>query len=224
MSAARDRGKFKAEDIRSAMLLYAVTDSAWLNGRQLSTCVAEAISGGATMIQLREKSFTTDELVELAATILPICRKANIPFVINDDVRAALLSGADGVHVGQHDMACKSARSILGEDAIVGVSVQNVQEALDAQAQGADYLGVGAMFGTPTKPDAVDVSFEDLRQICATVDIPVTAIGGMDLSTVSSLKDSGADGAAVVSAVFAAENIREATRKLRDLVKATVKR
>ncbi len=205
-------------DIRAAMLLYAVTDSAWLGGRDLAQCVREAVSGGVTMVQLREKDLATAEIVELAASIKPICAEAGVPFVINDDVEAALRSGADGVHVGQSDASCSVARKVLGPDAIVGVSARTVAEAVAAQEAGADYLGVGAMFGTPTKPDAADVAFEELVRICEAVEIPVTAIGGLNARTVARLAGTGADGAAVVSAIFAADDIEAAARELRALV------
>lgn len=211
------RGSFSPEAIRRDMLLYAVTDRAWLAGRTLVDCVREAIAGGATFVQLREKDLTTEEIVAEAAEIIPVCRAAGVPFVIDDDVEAARLSGADGVHVGQSDAACAEARAALGPKAIVGVSAQTVEEALAAQAAGADYLGVGAMYGTSTKPDAVDVTFEELARICAAVDIPVTAIGGINARTMGSLAGTGVDGAAVVSAIFAAEDIEAATRDLRRL-------
>ena len=216
------RGSFSPEAIRRGMLLYAVTDRAWLAGRTLADCVREAIAGGATFVQLREKDLTTEEIVAEAAEIIPVCRAAGVPFVIDDDVEAARRSGADGVHVGQSDTACAEARSALGPEAIVGVSAQTVEEALAAQAAGADYLGVGAMYGTPTKPDAVDVTFEELARICAAVDIPVTAIGGINARTMGSLAGTGVDGAAVVSAIFAAEDIEAATRELRRLAEGAV--
>lgn len=211
---AVQRGLWTPADIRRGMLLYAVTDSAWLHGRTLASCVREALAGGATFVQLREKHMTTDELVEEAKTILPICREARVPFLIDDDVEAARLVGADGVHVGQSDTACAEARRILGPDAIVGVSAQTVEQAVAAERAGADYLGVGALIPTPTKPDAVDVTPEELARICRAVGIPVVGIGGLHLSTVDILDGTGAAGAAVVSAIFAAEDIESDTREL----------
>ncbi len=213
---AAQRGPWTPADIRRGMLLYAVTDSAWLNGRTLASCVREALAGGATFVQLREKHMTTDELVKEARTILPICREARVPFLIDDDVEAARLVGADGVHVGQSDTACAEARRILGPDAIVGVSAQTVEQAVAAEQAGADYLGVGALIPTSTKPDAVDVTPEDLARICRAVRIPVVGIGGLHLSTVDILDGTGAAGAAVVSAIFAAEDIERDTRELAD--------
>ena len=211
---AAQRGPWAPADIRRGMLLYAVTDSAWLHGRTLASCVREALAGGATFVQLREKHMSTDELVEEARTILPICREARVPFLIDDDVEAARLVGADGVHVGQSDTACAEARRILGPDAIVGVSAQTVEQAVAAEQAGADYLGVGALIPTPTKPDAVDVTPEELARICRAVKIPVVGIGGLHLSTVDILDGTGAAGAAVVSAIFAAEDIEGDTREL----------
>ena len=196
--------KWSLDAIRKSMLVYAVTDRAWLNGRTLAECVQQAVDGGATFVQLREKDASHDEIVRLANELLPICRKAGVPFVIDDEVEIALEVGADGVHVGQDDMACERARAMLGPDAIVGVSAQTVGQALAAQAAGADYLGVGALIPTPTKPDAVDVTFDELRAICDAVDIPVVGIGGLNARTVAQLKGSHVDGAAVVSAIFAA--------------------
>lgn len=211
---AAQRGPWTPADIRRGMLLYAVTDSAWLHGRTLASCVREALAGGATFVQLREKHMSTDELVEEAKTILPICREARVPFLIDDDVEAARLVGADGVHVGQSDTACAEARRILGPDAIVGVSAQTVEQAVAAEQAGADYLGVGALIPTPTKPDAVDVTPEELARICRAVGIPVVGIGGLHLSTIDILDGTGAAGAAVVSAIFAAEDIERDTREL----------
>ena len=149
---------YPRENLRRAMALYAVTDRAWLGERTLSACVEEALAGGATFVQLREKDAPQAEVVLRARALAPLCREAGVPFVVNDDVEAARIAGADGVHVGQDDAACVEAREKLGPDAIVGVSVQTVEQALVAQADGADYLGVGAVFGTPTKPDAADLS------------------------------------------------------------------
>lgn len=205
---------FSGDELRRAMRLYAVTDSAWLEGRTLAQCVAQALAGGATFVQLREKDASCAQRVSLAREIAPLCRAAHVPFVIDDDVEAALACGADGVHVGQSDAACADARRILGPDKIVGVSAQTVEQALAAQAAGASYLGVGAVFGTPTKPDAELVSLETLANICAAVDIPVVAIGGLNGSTIASLAGTGVDGAAVVSAIFAAPDIEQATKSL----------
>ena len=203
------------------MLLYAVTDRSWLRGRSLADCVRGAIAGGATFVQLREKDACSEEIAALARELLEICRLEGVPFVIDDEVEIAREIGADGVHVGQDDMACEKARALLGPDAIVGVSAQTVEQALAAQAAGADYLGVGALIPTPTKPDAVDVSREELDAICGAVDIPVVGIGGLNLATIPQLAGSKVDGVAVVSAIFAADDCEAAARELRAVCDAT---
>ena len=205
---------YPRENLRRAMALYAVTDRAWLGERTLSACVEEALAGGATFVQLREKDAPRAEVVLRARALAPLCREAGVPFVVNDDVEAARIAGADGVHVGQDDAACVEAREKLGPDAIVGVSVQTVEQALVAQADGADYLGVGAVFGTPTKPDAADVGTDGLAAICAAVDIPVVAIGGISHDNILELKNCGLDGVAVVSALFAQADVKAAAEEL----------
>ena len=213
--------KWSRDSLRQSMLLYAVTDRAWLNGRSLEECVQQAIEGGATFVQLREKEAPFDEIVALGKKLVTLCRAASVPFVIDDDVQAAIACGADGVHVGQDDLACAKARELLGPDAIVGVSAQTVEQSLKAQADGADYLGVGALIPTPTKPDAVDVTLDELRAICNAVEIPVVGIGGLNARTIPSIAGNGADGAAVVSAIFAADNCLQATRDLREVCERT---
>lgn len=202
------------------MLLYAVTDRAWLRGRTLAECVRGALAGGATFVQLREKDAPREEIAALGRELLGICRAAGVPFVIDDEVEIALEIGADGVHVGQDDMACERARELLGPDAIVGVSARTVDQALAAQQAGADYLGVGALVPTLTKPDAVGLTFEDLQAICEAVDIPVVGIGGLNVKTIPQFAGSKADGAAVVSAIFAADDCEAAARELRGVCEA----
>ena len=211
----------RPKDIRASMLLYAVTDRAWLGERTLAECVAQAIDGGATFVQLREKNASFEEMIALGRELVALCHERGVPFVIDDDVEVALAVGADGVHVGQEDTACADAREALGPDKIVGVSAQTVEQALAAQAAGADYLGVGALIPTPTKPDAVDVTFDELHAICAAIEIPVVGIGGLNVQTIPQLANSGADGAAVVSAIFAADDCEAAACKLRDVCERT---
>jgi len=197
------------------LLLYAVTDRTWLGQRSLAECVREAIESGTTMVQLREKHATFEQKLALARELLPICREAGVPLIIDDDVELALAAGADGVHLGQGDLACSVARRRLGSKAIIGVSAHNVAEALDAQAQGADYLGAGALVATSTKGDATPLAASELAAICAAVDIPVVGIGGLNAQTIPQFAGLGCAGAAVVSAIFAADDIPAATRKLR---------
>lgn len=203
--------KFAKEDL----LLYAVTDRHWLKDETLENQVEKALQGGATFLQLREKSLDDDIFLAEAKEIQKLCKKYQVPFVINDNVDIALAIDADGVHVGQSDMEALDVRKRLGPDKIIGVSAQNVQQALLAQKHGADYLGVGAVFPTGSKDDAEDVSFETLKGICQAVDIPVIAIGGITKENVSELKGSGICGIAVISAIFAQKDIKAATKELK---------
>ncbi len=213
-----NRNKIKKEDMR----LYAVTDRTWLHGRTLAEVVEEALRSGVTFLQLREKTLTEEEFLKEAGVIKEIAAKYHVPFVINDNVDIAKAVDADGVHVGQSDMELREARRILGPDKIIGVSAHNVQEAVQAEKNGADYLGVGAFHDTSTKADTNVVSKETYRAIREAVSIPIVAIGGISLENIRELEGYGVDGAAVVSAVFASENIGEACRKLREHVEKVV--
>lgn len=198
------------------LLLYAVTDRSWLNGRTLYEQAEEALQGGVTMLQLREKNMPKPELLEEAERMKELCARYQVPLIMNDNVELARRVDADGVHVGQKDMDARTARRILGPDKIIGVSARTVEQALLAQEQGADYLGVGAVFPTGTKQDAQVIPYERLRAICEAVSIPVAAIGGITKDNLSSLSGSGICGIAVVSAVFAQPDIRQAVRELRE--------
>ncbi len=213
--------KIRAETIngckpkmRDALRLYAVTDRHWLNGRTLYECVAQSIDGGATFVQLREKDLGEEEFLNEARALKKLCAERGVPFVVNDNVMIAKEVCADGVHVGQSDMACLEARRLLGPDSIIGVSAQTVEQAILAEKQGADYLGVGAVFATGSKADADSVPIETLKEICAVVKIPVVAIGGINAGNVHQLKGSGIAGVSVISAIFANDDIRAATKKL----------
>lgn len=212
------------EAIREALRLYAVTDNAWLGERTLAECVEAALAGGATFVQLRDKYADDATLRAEAAELLALCRQAGVPFVVNDDVECALAVGADGVHVGQDDMACERARALLGPDVIVGVSTQTVEQARAAEAAGADYLGVGGVTGTATKPEAGVLTPDEFRAIAAAVNIPVVAIGGVNAETIPLLAELNVDGAAVVSAIFAADDIEAATCELSRIIEATLER
>lgn len=205
--------KFDEKSLR----LYAVTDRSWLNGASLEWQVEEALKGGATFVQLREKNLERKSFYREAVSIGKLCREYGVPFVIDDDVELALESGADGVHIGQSDMALRDAREQLGPEKIIGVSARTLEEALEAERNGADYLGVGAVFSTSTKLDAVDVSLETLREICGSVSIPVVAIGGIKADNLPLLSGTGIAGVAVVSAIFAASDIRKAAAELKRL-------
>ena len=204
------------------LLLYAVTDRSWLGEESLYDQVEKALKGGATFIQLREKELDEKHFLEEARGIKGLCKKYRVPFVVNDNVEIALAADADGVHVGQSDMEAGDVRAKRGENKFIGVSAQTVEQALLAQEHGADYLGVGAVFPTGSKADADDVSYETLRAICDAVDIPVIAIGGISTDNVLELSGSGICGIAVISAIFAKEDIENAARELRKLVKEMV--
>lgn len=199
------------------MRLYAVTDRAWTGRQTLMEQVEAAIRGGATCIQLREKELSEDEFLAEAMEMKKLCARYSVPFIVNDNVEIALKCGADGIHVGQKDMEAGNVRALVGDDMLIGVSAQTVEQALAAGAAGADYLGVGAVFDTTTKLDANSVSHETVRKICAAVSIPVVAIGGINRTNLMELSGSGVDGVALVSAVFAAENIESECRVLRAL-------
>ena len=207
---------------KSDMLLYAVTDSSWLGEKTLSMQVEEALRGGATIIQLREKTLDEAAFLQEAFEIKELCRKYKVPFIINDDVKLAKKCDADGVHVGQQDMAAGNARSEIGADKILGVSAQTVEQAVSAERNGADYLGVGAVFNTSTKLDANTLTLDTLKAICEAVSIPAVAIGGISAGNLSSLSGSGIDGVAVVSAIFAQKDIEAAARELLKLAQKAV--
>lgn len=214
---------YTKEQLKESMLLYAITDRYWLKeGESLTDKVREAIRGGATFIQLREKNLSENLMRKEAIEIKEICREYDVPFVINDDVMLAKELDADGVHVGQDDMKAEKVREILGPDKILGVSAQTVEEALLAQSMGADYLGVGAVFKTGSKDDARDVSHDTLQEIANAVDIPVIAIGGITKNNVLELKGRGIAGISVISAIFAQPDIEAAASELRDKVRTIV--
>ena len=214
--------KLKKDDVKKAMLLYAITDRTWLGNNSLYEQVEDAIKGGATFIQLREKNLSYEKFLEEAKKIKEITDKYGVPFVINDNVEIAKEIDADGVHVGQSDTEAKRAREILGKDKIIGISAGNLKEAMDAEKNGADYIGIGAMFHTDTKSDATSVTFEEAKEITGKVNIPVVAIGGINSENILSLKGTGVDGVAVISAIFSHENIYDATHKLRKLAEEMI--
>lgn len=204
-------------------LLYAVTDRHWLDGDTLYSQVEKALKGGATFIQLREKELDEEHFLEEAVRVKKLCADYHVPFVINDNVRIAVAVDADGVHVGQNDMEAGDVRAKLGPDKIVGVSAHTVEEALLAEARGADYLGVGAAFPTGSKNDAGVIDHNVIRDICRAVKIPVIAIGGINRDNVQNLRGNGLCGVAVISAIFAQKDIEAAARELKELTKEMVK-
>ena len=208
---------------RQTMRLYAVTDRAWVGRQTLPEQVEAALKGGATCVQLREKELDGTALLEEAKVLAALCRRYGVPLIINDNVEVALASGADGVHVGQDDLTVEQVRRLAGDRLIVGVSAHSVEQALAAQAGGADYLGVGAVFATATKSDAHVLPRETLAEICRAVDIPVVAIGGIGEDNLLQLAGTGVDGVALVSAIFSAPDIEGQCRKLRALSERMVK-
>lgn len=205
----------KSFDVKKAMLLYAVTDRTWLGKQTLYQQVKQALSGGATCIQLREKDLDQEEFLREALEIRDLCRSFGVPFIINDNVELAVQCNADGVHVGQSDMQAGKVRQLIGPDKILGVSAQTMEQAKLAEENGADYLGVGAVFPTATKDDAKPVSHETLRKIADSVSIPICAIGGINKENLPQLSGTGIDGVALVSAIFASKDIEAECRRLR---------
>ncbi|MBO4991762.1 MAG: thiamine phosphate synthase [Oscillospiraceae bacterium] len=207
--------KFTKDEIRRAMLLYAVTDQGWLKeGQTLLSVCEEVLANGATFLQIREKDLSPDAFEAEAARLKALCDNYHVPFVVNDSVEIALAIDADGVHVGQSDIRGRNIRAIIGPDKILGISAGTVEEAVAAETAGADYIGVGAVFPTGTKKNARNLTVEKLREICDAVSIPVVAIGGIHAKNLPALKGSGVDGVAVVSAIFAAHDPAKATREL----------
>ncbi|OJF77365.1 MAG: thiamine-phosphate diphosphorylase [Treponema sp. CETP13] len=194
--------------------LYAVTDRTWLGEKTLAMQVEEALKGGATCIQLREKKLKEDVFLQEAFTIKALCKRYSVPFIINDNVDIAIKCNADGIHVGQSDLEASLVREKIGPKMLLGVSAHTVQQAKRAEECGADYLGVGAVFSTSTKLDANAVSHEDLKSICDAVSIPVVAIGGINKNNIMELAGSGIAGVSVVSAIFASAEIEKDCKKL----------
>lgn len=202
---------------KKTMLLYAVTDRAWTGKQSLYEQVESALKGGATCVQLREKELNEEDFLNEAMEISALCKQYGVPFFVNDNVEIAIKCHADGVHVGQEDMEAAQVRQKVGDGMMIGVSVHSVEEALEAVKHGADCLGIGAMFSTSTKANANVLASETLRDICAAVDIPVVAIGGISKNNISQLAGTGVDGVALVSAIFAADDIENECRLLRRL-------
>ncbi|MCR5629331.1 thiamine phosphate synthase [Eubacterium sp.] len=204
------------------MLLYGITDRSWLNGRTLSEVVKESLEGGVTILQIREKDIDEKNFLEEAKEIKKICEKFNVPLIINDNVEIAKMVDADGVHLGQDDMDIEEARKILGPRKIIGITAKSIVQAKEAQMKGADYLGSGAIYTSGTKQNAKRLTVEDLKAICASVEIPVVAIGGLTYDNIDVLKDSGISGIAVVSAIYASTDIKTDTIKLKEKTRSLI--
>ncbi len=195
------------------LTLYAITDRSWLQGRSLAQDVKQAILGGATIIQIREKNISDEEYIKRASEILPVSQKYNIPLIINDRVSVAKALGC-GVHLGASDGDIKQAREILGKDAIIGATAKTIETAKLAEASGADYIGSGAVFGSETKTDAKPMNLEFFAEICKCVNIPVVAIGGINQNNALKLKNTGLAGICAVSGIFAQQDIKKSTQNL----------
>lgn len=204
-------GNCKAEQLE----LYLVTDRKQSGKHRLAWQVEQAILGGVTMVQFREKEIDRDTEERLVGEVMTVCRKYGIPLIMNDSPEKALRYDLDGVHVGQDDVGVREAREILGEEKIIGATAHNLEEALQAQREGADYLGVGAVFPSSSKENTIPLSMEELARICQSVSIPVVAIGGLTYENMDILQGSGVDGIAVISALLCAEDIREMAEKLK---------
>lgn len=206
------------------LLLYAITDRTWQGSSKLSEQIEAVLKGGATLLQLREKELSYEQFITEAKEVRKITLRYQIPLIINDRIDVAAAVDADGVHLGQDDDTLMTAREILGSDKIIGISAHTVEEAISAQRYGADYIGAGAVFGTATKKDANPLKLDILSQICDAVTIPVVAIGGITRDNIMSLAGSGVDGVAVISSLFAAEDITTATSEMLALAKKMIRR
>ena len=200
---------------KEMLLLYAVTDSAWVGEKTLYQQIEDALKGGVTIVQLREKNLDEDAFVKEAIEVKKLCHRYNVPLIINDNVSVALKSGADGVHVGVEDTPVSEIRKVVPRDFIVGATCKTVEQAKIAENSGADYMGVGAVFPSSTKENALRITTEQLKEICSSVSIPAVAIGGITAENVMEIKGEGIAGIAVVSAIFSAENIEKATQELK---------
>ena len=204
---------------KDMLLLYAVTDRSWTQDQTLYDQIEAALKGGVTIVQLREKNLPEDEFVAEAIRVKELCSRYNVPLIINDNADVALKSGADGVHVGIEDAPVAELRQKVGKDFIIGATAKTVEQAQSAEKAGADYLGVGAVFPSPTKKNAIRITAEKLKEICSSVSVPAVAIGGISLDNVSEIKGCGMSGIAVVSAIFASDDIQKAASELKEKAK-----
>lgn len=207
---------------KDMLLLYAVTDRSWGGQQTLLEQIEAALRGGVTIVQLREKTLEEESFLQEAIEVRKLCRRYNVPLIINDNVEIALKSGADGVHVGIEDAPVEEIRAHVPKDFIIGATCKTVQQAKAAEAAGADYMGVGAVFPSPTKTNAIRITNEELRAIVSAVSIPAVAIGGINGENILAIRGSGVSGAAVVSAIFGAADIEAAAAQLKEQAKAVV--
>lgn len=202
--------------MRALLRLYAVTDRSWVGLQTLLEQIESSLLGGTTLVQLREKDLSDCEFIQEAISVKRLCERFGVPLLINDNVNVALRSGADGVHLGQDDLPLQEARKMLGPNKIIGISTHTVEEAMEAEQGGADYVGVGSVFATQTKLDANVLSIDYIREICQAVSIPAVAIGGIKEENMDALRDAGVAGIAVVSAIFGQPDIEMATLRLKE--------
>lgn len=203
---------------RENLLLYAVTDRSWTENQTLYEQLEDALIGGVTCVQLREKNLSEEDFIQEAVEIRELCRKYNVPLIINDNLNVAIKSNADGIHVGQEDVSAAEIRKLVGDNFIIGVTAKTVEQAKKAENDGADYIGVGAVFPSPTKTNAIRITNEQLNEICSSVSIPAVAIGGISLDNITELSGCKMSGVAVVSAIFAADDIKTTVQELKRTV------
>lgn len=201
---------------KNKCILYAITDRTWLNGRTLEDVIEQSLIGGVDIVQLREKNLDFNAFLDSAIKIKKLTEKYQVPLIINDNLDVCIQSNADGIHIGQGDISLVEARKILGKDKIIGVTAKTIEQAQQAQLNGADYIGVGAMFGSNTKKDAIPLTFEQLANIRKSVTIPIVAIGGITADNIQLFQNTGVDGIAVVSAIYKQGDIKSATENLLD--------
>lgn len=203
---------------RENLLLYAVTDRSWTENQTLYEQLEDALIGGVTCVQLREKNLSEEDFIQEAVEIRELCRKYNVPLIINDNLNVAIKSNADGIHVGQEDVSAAEIRKLVGDNFIIGVTAKTVEQAKKTENDGADYIGVGAVFPSPTKTNAIRITNEQLNEICSSVSIPAVAIGGISLDNITELSGCKMSGVAVVSAIFAADDIKTTVQELKRTV------
>lgn len=203
---------------RENLLLYAVTDRSWTENQTLYEQLEDALIGGVTCVQLREKNLSEEDFIQEAVEIRELCHKYNVPLIINDNLNVAIKSNADGIHVGQEDVSAAEIRKLVGDNFIIGVTAKTVEQAKKAENDGADYIGVGAVFPSPTKTNAIRITNEQLNEICSSVSIPAVAIGGISLDNITELSGCKMSGVAVVSAIFAADDIKTTVQELKRTV------
>lgn len=203
---------------RENLLLYAVTDRSWTENQTLYEQLEDALIGGVTCVQLREKNLSEEDFIQEAVEIRELCRKYNVPLIINDNLNVAIKSNADGIHVGQEDVSAAEIRKLVGDNFIIGVTAKTIEQTKKAENDGADYIGVGAVFPSPTKTNAIRITNEQLNEICSSVSIPAVAIGGISLDNITELSGCKMSGVAVVSAIFAADDIKTTVQELKRTV------